>query len=45
MGFYRFVISYLKTHSIPVFKSFFKAYRDTTASARNQEDPGTSFLM
>ena len=40
MGFYRFIISYLKSHSIPVFKSFFKAYKDTTANARSQEAGG-----
>ncbi len=31
MSFYRFVFNYLKQYSIPVFKSFFKAYKDTTA--------------
>ena len=31
MSFYRFVFNYLKQHSIPVFKSFFKDYKDTTA--------------
>lgn len=34
MSFYRFIFNYLKQYSIPVFKSFFKAYKDTTGQAK-----------
>ena len=40
MSIYKFIFNYLKQYSIPVFKSFFKAYKDTTAGgakANNSE--------
>lgn len=33
MGFSRFFFNYAKQHAIPVFKSFFKAYKDVTGNA------------
>lgn len=46
MSFYRFIFNYLKQHSIPVLKSFFKAYKDTTAGgaggAKNNNSGGSS---
>lgn len=34
MSFYRFVFNYAKQYAIPVFRSFFKAYKDTTGGAK-----------
>lgn len=34
MGFLRFVANQLKNYSIPVFRSFFKAYKDTTSGPK-----------
>lgn len=34
MGFYKFFFNYAKQHAIPVFKSFFKAYKDVTSNAK-----------
>ena len=48
MSFYRFIFNYLKQHSIPVLKSFFKAYKDTTTTgtgaggAKNNNSGGGS---
>lgn len=36
MGFYHFILNYLKSSSIPVFKSFFNAYKHTTAGAKEE---------
>lgn len=35
MGLFKFLAKYLSNYSIPVFKSFFKAYKDTTSGTRN----------
>jgi hypothetical protein len=40
MGFYRFFFNYAKQHAIPVFKSFFKAYKDVTANAKTANNDG-----
>lgn len=47
MGLYRMLITYLRSYSVPVFKSFFKAYKDTTGGARssNSGETGTLPLM
>jgi hypothetical protein len=37
MGFYKFFFNYAKQHAIPVFKSFFKAYKDVTANAKTAD--------
>jgi len=42
MSFYRFIFNYLKGYSIPVFKSFFKAYKDTTAGAKTNTGGNSS---
>jgi hypothetical protein len=34
MSFYKFLFNYAKQYTVPVFKSFFKAYKDTTAGAK-----------
>ncbi len=43
---YRMLINYLRSYSVPVFKSFFKAYKDTTSGARpnNSGETGTKSL-
>lgn len=43
MGFYHFILNYLKSSSIPVFKSFFNAYKHTTAGAK--EEAGGTLLL
>ena len=40
MGFYGFFLNYAKQHAIPVFKSFFKAYKDVTANAKTANNAG-----
>lgn len=42
MSFYRFIFNYLKSYSIPVFKSFFKAYKDTTAGQKTSSGGNNS---
>jgi len=34
MGFVRFIVGFLKSNSIPIFKSIIKAYKDTTSGSR-----------
>lgn len=42
MGLFRMVVNYLRSYSIPVLKSFFKAYKDTTANPQgSQSGPNT----
>jgi hypothetical protein len=38
---YKFLFNYLKQYSIPVFKSFFKAYKDTTAGGSKNNNSGS----
>jgi len=38
MGFYKFFFNYAKQYAVPVFKSFFKAYKDTTAGKTNNSE-------
>lgn len=40
MSIYKFIFNYLKQYSIPVFKSFFKAYKDTTAQGGKSNSSG-----
>ncbi len=40
MSIYKFIFNYLKQYSIPVFKSFFKAYKDTTAQGAKSNSSG-----
>ncbi len=43
MSFYKFLFNYAKQHAFPVFKSFFKAYKDVTANgAKNNNSGGGS---
>lgn len=42
MSIYRFILNYLKGYSIPVFKSFFKAYKDTTAGGKKTSSGGST---
>lgn len=37
MGFYKFVLNYLKNMSIPVARSIFKAYKHTTSNAKDSQ--------
>ena len=41
MGLFCIVVGFLKSYSIPVFKSFFRAYKDTTAG-KQSTDGGSS---
>ena len=34
MSFYKFLFNYAKQYAVPVFKSFFKAYKDTTGNPK-----------
>lgn len=42
MGLFRMMVGFLKSYSVPVFKSFFRAYKDTTAGAQNSQQSGSS---
>ena len=40
MSFYKFLFNYARQHAVPVFKSFFKAYKDVTGSAKTSNSSG-----
>jgi hypothetical protein len=40
MSIYKFLLSYLKQHSVPILKSFFKAYKDTTTEPPKPNSSG-----
>lgn len=42
MGFYKFLFNYAKQYAVPVFKSFFKAYKDTTGGAKANSSGGSN---
>jgi len=40
MSFYKFLFNYARQHAVPVFKSFFKAYKDVTGNAKTNNSSG-----
>jgi hypothetical protein len=42
MSFYKFLFNYARQHAVPVFKSFFKAYKDVTGNAKPNNAGGNS---
>ena len=42
MSFYKFLFNYARQHAVPVFKSFFKAYKDVTGNAKTNNAGGDS---
>jgi len=42
MSFYKFLFNYARQYAFPVFKSFFKAYKDVTGGAKPNTTGGSS---
>jgi hypothetical protein len=42
MGLFRMIAGFLKSYSIPVFKSVFRAYKDTTSGQQNTGNSSSS---
>ena len=42
MSFYKFLFNYAKQYTIPVFRSFFKAYKDVTGGAKANSSGGNA---